>query len=68
MSIALHYQAGRLVRAVTRGDGVRGDEVTPNARAIRAIPLRLQGEDVPEELEARGEVYLPRSRFRGHQP
>jgi DNA ligase (NAD+) len=48
---------------VTRGDGVRGDDVTPNARAIRAIPLELRGEDVPDELEARGEVYLPRSRF-----
>ncbi|MGE5124827.1 MAG: NAD-dependent DNA ligase LigA [Betaproteobacteria bacterium] len=63
LSMALHYQAGRLLRAVTRGDGVRGDEVTANARAIRAIPLLLQGEGVPEELEVRGEVYLPRSRF-----
>ncbi len=63
LSMALHYQAGGLVRAVTRGDGVRGDEVTANARAIRAIPLVLQGEEVPEELEVRGEVYLPRSRF-----
>ena len=63
LSMALHYEGGRLVRAVTRGDGVRGDDVTPNARAIRAIPLELRGEDVPRELEARGEVYLPRSRF-----
>ena len=63
LSMALHYEGGRLVRAVTRGDGVRGDDVTPNARAIRAIPLELRGEDVPDELEARGEVYLPRSRF-----
>jgi DNA ligase (NAD+) len=63
LSMALHYEAGRLVRAVTRGDGVRGDDVTPNARAIRAIPLELLGRDVPAELEARGEVYLPRSRF-----
>ena len=63
LSMALHYEAGRLVRAVTRGDGVRGDDVTPNARAIRAIPLELVGEDLPQELEARGEVYLPRSRF-----
>jgi DNA ligase (NAD+) len=63
LSMALHYEAGRLVRAVTRGDGVRGDDVTPNARAIRAIPLELLGGDVPAELEARGEVYLPRSRF-----
>lgn len=63
LSLALHYRDGRLERAVTRGDGVRGDDVTPNARAIRAVPLRLVGEDLPAELEVRGEVYLPRSRF-----
>ena len=63
LSMALHYEGGRLARAVTRGDGVRGDDVTPNARAIRAIPLVLQGEGVPAELEVRGEVYLPRTRF-----
>jgi DNA ligase (NAD+) len=63
LSMALHYETGRLVRAVTRGDGVRGDDVTPNARAIRAIPLVLRGDDVPEGLEVRGEVYLPRHRF-----
>jgi DNA ligase (NAD+) len=63
LSVALHYEDGRLVRAVTRGDGVRGDDVTPNARAIRAVPLVLRGEGVPAELEARGEVYLPRTRF-----
>ena len=63
LSVALHYEAGRLVRAVTRGDGVRGDDVTTNARAIRAIPLLLQGAGLPDELEVRGEVYLPRSRF-----
>jgi len=63
LSMALHYEQGRLVRAVTRGDGVRGDDVTPNARAIRAIPLVLRGDDVPGEIEARGEVYLPRTRF-----
>jgi len=63
LSMALHYQKGRLARGVTRGDGVRGDDVTPNVRAIRAVPLVLQGEDVPGELEVRGEVYLPRSRF-----
>jgi DNA ligase (NAD+) len=63
LSMALHYQAGKLVRGATRGDGVRGDDVTPNVRAIRSVPLVLPGKDVPEELEARGEVYLPRSRF-----
>jgi DNA ligase (NAD+) len=63
LSMALHYEGGRLLRGVTRGDGVRGDDVTPNVRAIRAVPLALRGEDVPEELEVRGEVFLPRSRF-----
>jgi DNA ligase (NAD+) len=63
LSLSLHYEEGRLVRAVTRGDGVRGDDVTPNARAIRAIPLVLRGDGVPDELEARGEAYLPRTRF-----
>jgi DNA ligase (NAD+) len=63
LSMALQYDKGRFVRAVTRGDGVRGDDVTPNARAIRAIPLVLRGGPVPDELEVRGEVYLPRSRF-----
>jgi DNA ligase (NAD+) len=63
LSMALHYDQGRLTRAVTRGDGVRGDDVTPNARAIRAIPLRLAGPDVPAHVEVRGEVYLPRPRF-----
>jgi DNA ligase (NAD+) len=63
LSLALHYEGARLVRGVTRGDGVRGDDVTPNVRAIRAIPLVLQGEGVPDALEVRGEVFLPRSRF-----
>jgi len=63
LSIALHYVNGLLVRGVTRGDGVRGDDVTPNVRAIRAVPLRLLGDDVPGELEVRGEVYFPRSLF-----
>ena len=62
LSMSLHYEDGGLSRAVTRGDGVRGDEVTPNARAIRAIPLRLQGAP-PAQIEVRGEVFLPRSRF-----
>jgi DNA ligase (NAD+) len=63
LSLALHYVGGVLVRGVTRGDGLRGDDVTPNVRAIRAVPLRLTGPDVPAELEVRGEVYLPRPRF-----
>jgi DNA ligase (NAD+) len=63
LSMALHYENGRLARGVTRGDGFRGDDVTPNVRAIRAVPLSLHGEDLPAELEVRGEVFLPRSRF-----
>ncbi len=62
LSIALTYENGRLVRGVTRGDGVRGEDVTGNVRTIRAIPLRLK-EDVPGRLEVRGEVYLPRASF-----
>ena len=63
LSMTLHYENGRLVRGVTRGDGVRGDDVTPNVRTIKAVPLTLSGEDVPTKLEVRGEVFLPRSRF-----
>lgn len=63
LSLALHYEAGALVRGVTRGDGVRGDDVTPNVRAIRSVPLRLGGDAPPARLEARGEVFLPRTRF-----
>lgn len=62
LSIALTYDHGRLVRGVTRGDGVRGDDVTSNVRTIRAIPLKLRG-DVPARCEVRGEVYLPRAAF-----
>ena len=62
LSIALTYEDGVLVRGVTRGDGVRGEDVTGNVRTIRAIPLRL-ARDVPGRLEVRGEVYLPRAAF-----
>ncbi len=62
LGIALSYEEGRLLRGVTRGDGLRGEDVTPNVRAIRAIPLRLKG--LPGgRLEVRGEVYLPRESF-----
>jgi len=62
LSIALTYEHGRLIRGVTRGDGVVGEEVTHNVRVIRSIPLRLRG-DAPERVEIRGEVYLPRAAF-----
>jgi DNA ligase (NAD+) len=62
LSIALTYEAGRLLRGATRGDGARGEEATANVRTIRAIPLRLK--DGPEgRLEVRGEVYFPRAAF-----
>jgi DNA ligase (NAD+) len=61
VSISLVYADGRLVRAVTRGDGTVGDEVTANARTIRRLPLELEG--LPPQVEIRGEVYLPRSVF-----
>ena len=63
LSISLIYEAGRLVRAATRGDGSTGEDVTPNVRTIRAVPLRLAGADVPRLLEVRGEVYFPRESF-----
>jgi DNA ligase (NAD+) len=62
LSIALTYEDGRLVRGATRGDGVRGEDVTPNVRTIRRIPLSLS-EPVPGRIEVRGEVYLPRAHF-----
>lgn len=63
LSIALTYEQGRLVRAVTRGDGVQGEDVTANARVIRALPLRLRTDAPPELIEIRGEVYLPLAAF-----
>ncbi|MGB9625432.1 MAG: NAD-dependent DNA ligase LigA [Phycisphaerae bacterium] len=63
VAISLRYEDGVLVQAATRGDGETGDDITQNARTIRAIPLRLIGRDVPGLLEARGEVYWPRSDF-----
>src|SRR5512132_4117233 len=62
LSMALHYEDGVLVRAVTRGDGTRGDDVTANLRAIRAVPMTLTG-GPKGALEVRGEVFLPRTRF-----
>src|SRR5687767_12566694 len=62
LSMALHYEDGLLVRGVTRGDGTRGDDVTANLRAIRAVPLKLAGPP-KGALEVRGEVFLPRSQF-----
>lgn len=64
LSISLHYEKGKLVRAVTRGDGVQGDDVTENVRTIRSIPLVLPVTcDYPDEFEIRGEVLMPFSSF-----
>lgn len=64
LSISLHYEHGRLVRAVTRGDGVQGDDVTENVKTIRSIPLILpEGGDWPDEFEIRGEVLMPWESF-----
>lgn len=63
LSISLIYEDGQLVRAVTRGDGVRGDDVTANVRTIRSIPLVLNGGDIPREFEIRGEILMPWSVF-----
>lgn len=58
-SISLTYEDGKLVRAVTRGDGVQGDDVTDNVKTIRSIPLVLHGEGYPREFEIRGEILMP---------
>ncbi len=63
VSISVIYEDGKLVRAVTRGDGTRGDDVTASVKAIRSIPLRLLGEKCPPILEVRGEIVLPWSEF-----
>lgn len=62
-SISLTYIDGQLVQAVTRGDGVQGDDVTANIRTIRTIPLKLNGNDYPHEFEIRGEILMPWSVF-----
>ena len=62
-SISLTYEKGQLVRAVTRGDGVQGDDVTANVKTIQSIPLVLQGDNYPEEFEIRGEILMPWEQF-----
>ncbi|WP_418992312.1 NAD-dependent DNA ligase LigA [Alistipes sp.] len=62
-AISLTYEHGRLVRAVTRGDGVQGDDVTANVRTVRSVPLILRGSDWPDYFEIRGEILMPYASF-----
>lgn len=62
-AISLTYEKGRLVRAVTRGDGTTGDDVTANVKTIRSIPLVLTGDDIPDFFEIRGEIFMPYASF-----
>lgn len=63
LAVSLLYENGELVRAATRGDGSTGENITANARTIRAIPLRLCGDNIPRRLEIRGEVFMPQAGF-----
>ncbi|WP_312974976.1 NAD-dependent DNA ligase LigA [Atlantibacter hermannii] len=63
LAVSLLYENGLLVRAATRGDGTTGEDITSTIRTIRAIPLKLRGEDIPTRLEVRGEVFLPQAGF-----
>ncbi len=64
LAVSLLYEAGRFVRAATRGDGTRGEDVTANVRTIKSVPLRLQGDEPPRLLEVRGEVFMTLAGFR----
>lgn len=63
LAVSLLYEDGLLVRAATRGDGTTGENITANVRTIRAIPLRLQGDNIPVRVEVRGEVFMPQAGF-----
>lgn len=64
VSISVTYEDGLLVKGVTRGDGVRGDNVTTNIMTIRSLPLKLKAKDIPSSFEVRGEVFLPKEVFK----
>jgi DNA ligase (NAD+) len=63
LAVNLTYERGRLVRAATRGDGRTGEDITPNVRTIAEVPERLKGDEVPDLVEIRGEVYFPMEKF-----
>lgn len=63
LAVSILYENGVLVSAATRGDGTTGEDITSNVRTIRAIPLKLHGENIPARLEVRGEVFLPQAGF-----
>jgi DNA ligase (NAD+) len=63
VAVAIVYEKGRLVRAATRGDGTTGEDVTANVRTMEGVPRQLTGDDVPEQLEVRGEIYFPVAAF-----
>ena len=63
VAIGLRYLNGELVQAITRGDGEQGDDVTPNVRTIKSIPLKLKGKNYPQDFEIRGEIFLSRKYF-----
>lgn len=63
VALALRYEQGQLVQALTRGDGTKGDDITNNIKTVRHIPLALKGKEIPGVLEVRGEIYLPQDVF-----
>src|SRR5260221_8431094 len=64
VSISLIYENGLLIKGITRGDGVRGDDVIANAKSIRTLPLKVKGKNIPIKFEVRGEVFLPKKVFK----